>query len=310
MNRRAKLGALLALAAILAAAFLGYDRLPSQTVAPDAPAQPARITSLTLATDEILSQLVPLARVVSVTSLVDDAEISNVAGFYPPQTPRFRDTDLERIIAIAPDLLCVAPYNSIDFLKQVERSGIPIYRHEAFDSIDQIEAGIVEFGRRLGAEETAATLVATLRQRRKKLAAQLAGVRRPSVLFWTAGFTSGRLTALDDIIREAGGTNRAAELGLQGPVEISPEQAITADPEYLLLARWSADEQASHVTDHPVLKELRAVREQRVITIEGRYLSTVSQFVVAGAEQLARQLHPEQFRGKQSPAATGAARSR
>jgi iron complex transport system substrate-binding protein len=302
---------LLALAAISCAGLVWYRTASPGTTAARTtrPVLPVRIASITLASDELLAPLVSPDRLVCVTYLADDPEISNVAGFYPSQLPRLRDADLERIIALAPDLVCVAPYNSADFLKLVERSGIPIYRNEAYHTMDQIEVGIENLGRRVGETERAAEVVAEMRARRKQLAEQLADVpRRPKVLFWTAGFTSGRTTTTDDIIREAGGINVAAEMGLTGPVEISPERVIAADPEYILLARWSADERDSRIENHPLLRELPAVREKRCLVIEGRYLSTVSQHVVAGAEQLARQLHPDRFRQVESPSTAGATR--
>ena len=85
--------------------------------------KPARIVSLTLGTDEMLAELVPIERVVAVTVLADDSGISNVAGRYPKDLVRVNDANPERIIALAPDLVCVAPYNSADSLKLLERSG-------------------------------------------------------------------------------------------------------------------------------------------------------------------------------------------
>ena len=203
--------------------------------------------------------------------------------------------------------MCVAPYNSPGFLNLIERSGIPIYRNEAYHTIDQIEAGIETLGQRVGETDRAARLVAEMRARRKRLALQLANLpRRPKVLYWTAGFTSGRMTTTDDIIREAGGSNVAAELGLLGPVEISPERVMRRSPVYILLARYAHSGQPigrdSRIENHPLLRELPAVREKRCLVIEGRYVSTVSQHVVSGAEQLARQLHPDRFRTTESSA--------
>ena len=61
-----------------------------------AQAAPERIASLTLATDEMLPEMVPAERIVCVTYLADDSEISNIAGTYPERIPRMRDADLER----------------------------------------------------------------------------------------------------------------------------------------------------------------------------------------------------------------------
>ncbi|HVC97355.1 MAG TPA: hypothetical protein VND64_26980 [Pirellulales bacterium] len=103
-----------------------------------------------MGTDEILSELVPPERIACVTYLADDPQISNVPGFYPPGVPRLRGVDSERIIALNPDLVCVAPYNSADFLKVIERSGFSIFRNDACHSMDEIEGGILDLGNRVG----------------------------------------------------------------------------------------------------------------------------------------------------------------
>lgn len=260
------------------------------------PQKPQRIASLTLGTDEILAELVSPDRIVCVTNLADDREISNVAGIYPPPVPRLRDSDPERIIGLNPDLVFVAPYNSADFLQVMERSGLPVYRNEAVTGIEQIETAIRDVGKRVGEEERADALVQRMRQRRQRLAEQLRDIpRRPRVLFWCAGFTAGKETTIDDIIREAGGVNVAVERSLAGSAAIAPEHVIAADPDYILLSRWSGDEREGRIENHPLLRNLRAVREKRVIALEARYLTSVSHFVMDGAERLAAQLHPDRF---------------
>jgi iron complex transport system substrate-binding protein len=274
------------------------------------PAIPSRIASLTLGSDELLSELVPPERIVCLTHLADDPEISNVPGFYPDSIPRLKDIDPERIIGLNPDLVCVAPYNTADLLKVIERSGFSIYRNEACNSMDEIETGILELGNRVGEPDRARQLVERMRAGRKQLAERLDGVRRrPRVLYWSAGFTAGHRSTIDDIIREAGGINVAAEKNLDASAEISPEQVIAADPEFVLLSTWSGDERAGQIENHPLLRNLRAVEEKRVIAIEGRYLTSVSHFVVDGAERLAGKLHPDRF-NRDGPSASAPAHSR
>jgi iron complex transport system substrate-binding protein len=271
--------------------------------------QPQRIASLTLATDELLIELVPLERMAGVTYLVDDPQISNAAGRYPALIPRLRDSSPERVLGLAPDLVCVAPYNSADFLKVLERSGLAVYRNEAYHGLDEIARGITALGERVGEPERARILVEEMRGRREQLAERLRGIsRRPRVLYWSAGFTAGQGTTIDDIIREAGAINVAAERGLKGPAEIGPEQVIASDPEFILLGQWSADERASRIENHPLLRNLGAVRKNRVIPIEGRYLLSVSHHAVEGAEQLARRLHAERFDAGLSGRSSAAAR--
>jgi iron complex transport system substrate-binding protein len=269
---------------------------PSAERSTPAPATPLRIVSLTLATDEILAELVPVERIVAVTHFADDPDISNVAGRYPASVARLRNADPERVIALAPDLVCVASYNTADALKLLERAGLPIYRNEALHSLDEVEGGIVKLGARVGAPDAARRLVEQMRTRRRKLAQSLGNLsHRPRVLFWAGGFTAGKRTTVDDVIREAGGVNVAAELDLEDSVELAPERVIAADPEIILVARWASYQDQGQLESHPILRQLQAVRKGRVVAIEGRYLSSVSQFAVEGAEKLARRLHPERF---------------
>lgn len=265
-------------------------------------AKPLRIASLTLATDEILSELAPPERVVAVTALADDPGVSNVAGRYPKDLPRIHDANPEPIIALAPDLLCVAPYNSADSLELLTRSGLSIERYESAASLDEIEAGVLRLADRIGEPERGRTLVERMRRRRGRIAEQLQGVsRRPRVLFWSAGFTSGRHTTIDDMIREGGGVNVALELNLEGSAEIAPERVAAVDPDVVLVAYWKADESQAQIANHPILRQLRAVRENRVIAIESRYLTSISQFAVEGLERVARALHPDEFPGGVDP---------
>jgi iron complex transport system substrate-binding protein len=251
---------------------------------------------LTLATDEILSDLVPPERMASVTFLVDDPSISNVAGRYPDRIPRLRDADVERIITLAPDLVCVAPYNTADALRLLERSGLAVYRNEAVTGVDRIEGGIRRLGDRVGEPARARQVIERMEARRRALAKALRNLpRRPRVLFWSAGFTSGLDTTMDDVIREAGAVNVAVELNLRGSAEIAPERVVGADPDVILLAGWWGDDAESVVRHHAILRHLRAVREGHLLTLEGRHLTAVSQFIIEGMERLARRLHPERF---------------
>jgi iron complex transport system substrate-binding protein len=287
------IGAIAGIGLLAAVTWIGISvtmpgRVPSTST-------PRRIASVTLGTDEILAELVPAERVVCVTYLVDDPEISNVPGRYPERIPRLREANSERIIDLNADLVCVAPYNSADFLKVLERSGLAIYRNDAYHSIDAIEIGILALGDRVGEPVRADEIVGRMRARRQRLAERLRDVsKRPRVLYWSAGFTAGRGSTIDDVIREAGGINIAAERKDQS-AEISPEQVIAADPDYILSSKWFADERNNAIENHPLLRSLRAVAEKRVIAIEARFLTTVSQFVVEGEERLARRLHPDRF---------------
>ncbi len=259
------------------------------------PGPPKRVCSLTLATDEMLAALVEPGRVVGVSRFVDHAGISNVAGHYPASVPRIR-ADLEQIIALRPDLVCVASYNSADFLEMLRRSNLPVFRHEETHTFGGVMRDLTALGERVGAQEKARRVVADMEGRLRALQDTLARVSaRPRVLYWSDGWTAGGRTTVGEMIERAGGINAAGEMGVEGMAEVSVERAMAADPDVLLLVAWKAGEPATAEELPPALRTLRAVREGRVVSVEGRALSAASQFVVDGAERLARRLHPECF---------------
>lgn len=267
------------------------------TVAPPGPDKPQRIASLTLATDEILEGLqVPVERIVSVTTLVDD-KVSNVAGHYPPTVKRMAGVDVEHLLTLEPDLILVAPYTNADALELLQRSGKPVFRYDATNSMDDIAAAILALGERLGEPEKAKALTDRFQTRRKELARKLQNVKhKPRVLSWSGGFTAGSGTSINDLIVEAGGVNVAAELGLKGHSDLSPERVIVANPEIILIGGdgdGDGEGDKSGIFVHPILRKLPAVREGGVVRLEGRYLSTLSHHLIEGAERLARKLHPE-----------------
>ncbi len=273
---------------ILSAGLLGWGTPGRGEEAP-----PKRICSLTLATDEMLAALVEPERVVGVSRFVDSAGISNVVGRYPASIPRIR-ADLERIIALRPDLVCVASYNTADFLELLGKSNLPVFKHGDTNSLAGVMQALTALGERVGAQARAKRVVADMERRLSELRTALDSLSvRPKVLYWSDGWTAGGRTTVGEMIERAGGVNVAADL--EGMKELSIERALAADPDVLLLVAWQAGKPATAEDLPPTLRALRAVREGRVLSVEGRYLSAVSQFAVDGAEHLARKLHPECF---------------
>ena len=78
----------------------------------------------------MLVEILPVERLVAVTAAADDVGTSNVVGRVPPGVARFRKADLERLVALAPDLVVVSEYTDPDFLYLLERSGLRYHRME------------------------------------------------------------------------------------------------------------------------------------------------------------------------------------
>jgi len=259
---------------------------------------PQRICSVSLAGDELLFLLVPAERVACVSSFADDAEVSNVAGRYPASVPRLV-ARTEPVIATRPDLIVAAPWNDRSFLESLEALGVPSVTIDSGDDFAGIARAVQELGRAVGAEGAAQRCVADMQERLAALDRAIAGVpgdRRPRVLSLSHLVVAGSRTTVDALIRRAGGRNAAAEAGIEGHRKLSSEQILAIDPDVLLLGQGLDADRSAVLRANPQLEAIRAAKSGRILLLPPRLLTTVTPFLVEGAEQLARQLHPEAFR--------------
>ncbi|MCU0223299.1 MAG: ABC transporter substrate-binding protein [Acidobacteria bacterium] len=257
---------------------------------------PQRICSVSLMGDELLFLLVPPERVVCVSSFADDAEASNVAGRYPASVPRLV-ARTEPVLAARPDLIVAAPWNDRAFLSGMKALGVRSLTLDAAEDFEGIERTLLALGKAVGADEAARARAAELRARLLGLERALSRAQplvRPRVLSLSHLVVAGSGTTVDALIRRAGGVNAAA--AIEGHRKLSAEQILALDPDVLLLGQGLDTDAVRVLRAYPQLEATRAAKTGRVILLPPRLLTTVTPFLVEGAEQLARKLHPEAFR--------------
>lgn len=266
--------------------------------------KPQRIVSMTLGSDEILLSLVDPKRIVAVTYLAVDPKISHVAEAARAVPNKIR-LDLERVVALQPDLILVASYTSADFVKQLLDVGLPVMKLELFSSIEGIKQNILTVGRTVGEEEKAREIIGEMNRRISEIKRRVGSSnKRPGILaYGPTGSTAGRDTTFDEMVTLAGGRNLAAEAGIVGHVNISLERLVMIDPEIIILSNWNPESPGFDRTflGDAALKNLSAVKGKRVHAIPEKYLTTVSHYIVEGAEKMARLIHPELFASDDSP---------
>ncbi len=276
-------------------------------VAPGASARgaekPQRVASVNLSADEVLVAILPPAKLVSVTRWADEPGNSNVVGRVPAGVHRFAKADLEQLVALRADLVVVSEYTDADFLALVERTGLRVHRMQGLSTIAGVRAAILDLGRVVGEEAAAQRLVADFDATLADLSARLAGVTRPRVLYWSSGMTAGQDTAIGALIEAAGGVNVGRELGIVGIAPPGGERAFVADPDVVLVGRWPQAKET--LTEHPLLSQMRAVREGRIVVLPTERLVALSQFTAIAAWDLAHLLHPDRVPASRggSPAA-------
>ncbi|HVR70475.1 MAG TPA: ABC transporter substrate-binding protein [Vicinamibacteria bacterium] len=264
--------------------------LPAAPPAPVPWPGPARVASLNLAADEVLVEILPPGRLVAVTAFADEPGTSNVAGRVSPSAMRFPRADVERLVALAPDLVVISQYTDADVQRQLERAGLRLHRMQGLETLAGFRAAVLDLGRAVGAQDAAGRLVERYDRTLADLARRLRGAARPRVLYWANPMTAGADTAIGTLIECAGAVNVGREIGVRGIAPAGAERAFVADPDVVLLGRWPGVKDA--LLAHPLLSQLRAVRSGKVVELPTELLVALNHHAAGACWALAHELHP------------------
>jgi iron complex transport system substrate-binding protein len=173
--------------------------------------------------------------------------------------------DLERVLALRPDLVIGDRRVSGRHLDRARAFGLPVWAASA-SSFDGLLEDLESLARTLGDAERGRAMAADLRIRRDRLRSDAAGRPAPRVHFeyWPDPlWTAGRGTLLEEAITLAGGRNLASELR-EGWGPVSWEAVLAADPDAVVIAHGDR----AACARRPGWTALRAAREGRVFEVE------------------------------------------
>ena len=214
-----------------------------------------------------------------------------------PNVGTAKEFDLEGCAALEPELV-ILPLKLKDAAKTLEDLGFPVLLVNPEDQA-QLEEMISLIAAATNSQSSAQALLDFTAAQEALLEKTLEGTRTPSV--YLAGNSALLSTAGDamyqsDMIRLAGGVNAAAELTDTYWVEISYEQLLAWDPDYILLAS-DAGYTVEDVLADPNLADCAAVMNGNVFKMPGKVEAWDSPVPsgILGAVWLANLLHPEAF---------------
>jgi iron complex transport system substrate-binding protein len=257
-------------------------------------ARPARrIVSQYWSIDEFVYSVVPPERVVAVSETAYRDSFSNVAQFVKQYHPTIA-TDPERVLRLDPDLLMVADSSRVDFCALIRDAHIPIHRvFTSFTSLNQIAETIRLTGYLTGEDQSAAQQVAQFwAEIERAKARRPANAKPPRVLGVGGNSTYGSDTIFDDIVRTLGGINVGAEAGLKGYANVSGEQIIRWDPEWVFAGaeRGKTRQVLAKLQADPAMSLTQAARNGHIVVFEYNVFLPLSPFtrllVTAMAEAL------------------------
>ena len=212
-----------------------------------------------------------------------------------PSVGTAKEFDLEGCAALEPDLV-ILPRKLKDAAQTLEGLGIPVLLVNP-ENQALLEGMISLIAAAADTEDRAQALLDFTAAQEEMLTQTLAGTEAPSVyLAGNSGLlsTAGDAMYQSDMIRLAGGVNAASEITDTYWVEISYEQLLTWNPDYIILAS-DASYSVEDVLADPNLADCAAVKSGKVYQLPGKAEAWDSPVPsgILGAVWLASVLHPE-----------------
>ena len=250
---------------------------------------PQRIISLAPSNTEILFALGLGDRVVGVTEYCN----------YPPEAigkekvMGYTTPDIEKIVALNPDLILAGYGNPIDVVYTLEGLGLTVFGIRTVDLCDLLD-DIRTVGEITDKEVEAQALTSEMAagiETVTDVTAELEERPRIFYLFDTYGglWTVGKETFIHELIEIGGGVNICQNL--TGYTTISIEEVIARNPEIIIAGMWVYD-WALNSTE---LASTNASQTGRIFTCDDDLVQRPGPRLVQGLEWFAHFIHPEIF---------------
>lgn len=254
--------------------------------------RPARVVSLAPADTEIVAGLGAEGRLVGVTTYDDyPASVKSL-----PKVGDFTTPNLEAIAALKPDVVLVTTGIQTDVIAKLEKLGGKVVAVDPVD-LEGAYRSIMMVGQVLGESGKAFTVTQGMRATVADVRRRVSGEPRTTCFIEIAQnplYTAGSGTLLDSLVTAAGGTNVVTQAGY---VPYSLEQLLKADPQVYLATKGSMNDPLD-VAKRPGFEKLQAVEAKRVHALTDDLVSRGGPRVVEGLLMIAKDLHPDAFKGQ------------
>ncbi len=205
--------------------------------------------------------------------------------------------NVEAIVALAPDLVLASVDGQDAAITALRRLGIAV---ETVDprSIDELLASFRSLGVQVGHAAEGAELADWLAARLARVEAAVGALGQPAprVFYhvWDEPLmTASSHTFLGELIRRSGGRHLFPELTEDYP-QISEEVLLARDPQVIIGPSYHADQlDLARLRARPALAATTAVREGRVVVLDGDVLSRGGPRLAEALRLMAVAVHPD-----------------
>jgi iron complex transport system substrate-binding protein len=243
--------------------------IPRHKEAVKAAGFPRRIVCLTDETTETLYLLGEQDRIVGISAYARRPPEARTK----PRVSAFRDANIDKILALKPDLVLAFSDVQAAITQELIRRGLTVL-HFNQRSVAQIFDMIAVLARLVGRAQEGLALIASLQEGLDRIAASArAFPHRPRVYFeeWDSPLISG-IEWVEELIEIAGGEPIFPELRGCGKAQdrvIDPAEVVRRDPEVILASWCGKPVKKDTIAARPGWNEISAVRNGHIYEIEG-----------------------------------------
>ena len=224
-------------------------------------AQPQRIVSMNLCTDELLMRIVDPARIAAITHL-SQQPVNAPLGLDAIASKLAINHGLaEEVIALKPDLILAGSFTTSTATALLRRLGYTVLIFEPENSFDDMRANIRKLAAATGDTAKAEQIIADFDTRLAALQARIPDDRRP--IFADIGvnnYITGDNTLYAEVVNGAGYRTLGQALGFSGYRTVALEQILTVRPALMSTATpWTSPPSLSTMAlGHPALRAMTA----------------------------------------------------
>ncbi|EDS77877.1 periplasmic binding protein [Clostridium botulinum C str. Eklund] len=254
--------------------------------------EPKRIVSIAPNITETIFALGRGNKLVGRTDYCDyPKEVNNITSIGSLTQP-----NIEKIVELKPDVVIASTHFKKDVLTKLEKMNIKVvvlYGPETFDGVYDT---INKVGEVMNAKSEANKLVLDMKKKVDSITDKVKNKNKPKVYYVVSygkmgDFTSGGDTFIGNMIEMAGGNNVASDV--KG-WKYSVEKLVEKNPDIIICSKYFDAKKG--IKETPGYKDLKAVKDGKLIEIDNNLPDRQGPRVVEGLEALAKIIHPEAFK--------------
>lgn len=238
---------------------------------------------------EILEKLVDEKKIVGIPKMALDPKFSNCVSFAKKIPFVFDTPDMEIIEKCNPDIVILASFNDpkiIELLKSFKRQYIIL---DKFDTYEDICVTIRFLGAVMSEEAKAEGLIQAMNSDLKVIQDNWPKTKLRVMSYGYNSYSAGLGTTLHELMTKAGCENVAATFGIKGHKQVSYEELIKINPDWLVIYSEDADAKVKFLTamkKNQAFQFVTAYKLEQIIVLSPALGTASSQHFVEGVKEL------------------------